>query len=142
MARQSVSVDFALDVPTSFEVHQLPPTKAFKLAAKIGRLFGPALPELLGSTKNGKGLGELDLSQLGGGLQKLLMNVTDTELDALIPDLLCGVTMVAEGKKLDLTKLLFEHKFTGYLPQSFELLAKVVKVNFLDFFQGPSGAEK
>lgn len=144
MAAKTEKLSFDLDTgEAEFEVRQLPPTKAFKLAGKLGRLFGPALPELMGAVQGGAvSLATADMSKLGGGLEKLLANLDDQALDGLISDLLSGIVMTANGKRVDLDRKIFELQFTGHLRQSFQLLAAVVKVNFLDFIQGQSAADK
>jgi hypothetical protein len=77
-----------------FSVTQLPPTRALKLATKLGGLLGPALPDLLGA---GGKLAELDLGKLGGGIQKLLQGLDEQTVEGLIKDLLQGVQLNAGG---------------------------------------------
>jgi hypothetical protein len=123
-----------------FSVTQLPPTRAYKLAAKLGKVLGPALPDLFAAVEGGK-LGDMDLTALGGGLQKLLANLPESEIDSLIGDLLQGVSIQANARIADLTLSIFNNEFAGHLKESFSLIAFVIKVNFSDFFKGVDGSK-
>ncbi len=134
----------------AFSVTQLPPIRAYKLAARLARLFGPAIGPLLGSSKGGLtalagslkgGLGKLDLdpSKIGETVRALFLSLDDTEIDGLVRELLSTCTCNNGMAFLPMGVPEFNTLFAGDLSASLKLLAFAAKVNFADFFPVSAG---
>jgi hypothetical protein len=118
-----------------FSVTQLPPSRALKLSARLGRVLGSALGELVEAGAGGS-FSAMDITALGGAFQKLCAQLDDSEVDGLVSALLESVTF----KTSQLTKNLSDIVFAGHLREFFQLLIFVVRVNFKDFFIGALGS--
>jgi hypothetical protein len=124
--------------PHEFSVVQHPPRAAYKLMARLIRVFGPALAELKDAFKDGNA--NVDIGKLAGVMQTVCLGLPDSEMDALVAELLTNTTLSVDGKIIQINPKLFDHFFHGSLLDSFKLLGFVVKVNFADFFRDPGGS--
>lgn len=135
----------------TFSVTQLPPTRAYKLAARLARLFGPAIGPLLNAAGKGGvtglaaglkgGLGKLDLDpeKLGESVKSLFLALSDDEIDGLVRELLSTCTCNDGMRFINVDMVTFNAMFAGDLSASLKLLAFAAKVNFADFFPASAG---
>lgn len=124
------------DVRTS----QHPARAAARLLAKVGRSIGPALGALRGVKLDGAKLGDFDVAALGPALSALFESMKDTDLDALIADVLSHTTIVMpnDAGKMHVYDLsnadIIDAAFTGNLPLMMKVIKFALGVNFASFF--------
>lgn len=136
-------------ISRTFMVTQLPPIRAYKLAARLARLFGPAIGPLLSaagkgglaslqgalnSPKGNLGAIDLDLSKLGETIKSLFLSLDDSEIEGLVRELLVTCTCNDGMQFIQMTVENFNALFAGDLAASLKLLVFAAKVNFADFF--------
>lgn len=125
----------------TYGVTQLPAMRATKLLARLGRLAGPALLQLVGDLRSG-GLADADLSGLGETARQFFAGLTDAELESVIRELLGTVTVTTlEGKTAPVMPV-FDTHFQGRLDALFRLLWFALEANYGNFFVALAGAAK
>lgn len=115
---------------------QLQVTKAYGMAAKIGKLIGAGASELKDVDMSG-GFGNMDHSKLGGALNAVLDQLVQ---DPDIPLQLTNgcMSVVVDGRRHDLdgTEARINHVFGGNLKAYLLTLKFALEMNFSDFFGG------
>jgi len=123
----------------SYLVPRLPPRRALRLEARLVRLLGPGIVELLLRTPtraDGRAdLGAVDLSQVGPAVQAVLAQLTPDEQDAIMAELLEPVRVVGQDGKLGPVMPIFDSHFDGRLPAVFKLMWASLEVQFGGFFE-------
>lgn len=118
----------------TYSVTQFPARHAFMLKARLAKLLGPALAEILASlngvSKESILSADIDLSAISAALNKLLGAVDEQSTMDLILKLLSCTRM--DGKEI--TEQLFDIEFAGNLSDVYKVLAFVIEVNYGDFF--------
>lgn len=105
-----------------YKATQLPAMRAVKLLNRLGRVLGPSLAKLGGAIPSGGKLADVDVSALdfaaiGDAVATLFGSLDDATLEALLRDLLSGVSFEADGKAgvlfPDSRTAAFDAHFTG-----------------------------
>ena len=121
-------------------VTQFPARTGFKMQAKLAKIFGPALGELVSGVKGktGKGLteAEIDLSKFSGAVRTLFEKIDEESALVLIFELLQFTRINGE----EVTEEIFDDTFPGKYATLYKILYFVVEVNYGSFFgQGGIG---
>lgn len=117
-------------------VTQLPPRRAFRLAAKLAKYLAPALAGLKADT-------ELSLEALTPALGAMMRELEDDDLDRLLSDLFASTSVIVtdakgQARKHDLvTPEAIDRAFEGQLKHMLTAMRFSLEVNFGDFFEGP-----
>ena len=127
-------------------VTQFSATRALTLAAKLGRLLGPAIgaiaPLLAGGVDE---LGKRDVSDLSPALAAAFAAMEDGAVDALVAEVLAGTSVIvadADGRsvKTDLTsRAMIDRAFGADLGGLLAAVGFALEVNYRDFFVGLGG---
>lgn len=144
----------------TYAVTQLPARRALRLKAKLLKLFGPAVIQiLLTSEEPQEKIDEMTAEQLSSqlaispvdtykiqdmrkaaivrGVQLLVANLDDKTFDELCLEVLQGVRR--DGQELN--SGIIDHVFAGHLRELYEVIYFVLEVNYADFFgMSPTGS--
>lgn len=125
----------------TISVTQLPAKRAMKLLRRVLKVLAPALgdaagPALAATKAEGiRGLAGMDLSNLGGALQRLFEQLDDASLDAIVFDRDGGALATARIDGRELLPVL-----DAVIGANLLLLGKIVafalEVHFGSFFDG------
>jgi hypothetical protein len=119
-----------------YSVTQLPARRALRLKAKLLRLFGPALAQLLlpgGSNDSISGL-PFSKAEAVRAVESLMAQLDDKTFESLVLELCQGVRK--DG--MELTESVIDVEFAGDLGTLMQVLWFVIDCNFGSFF-GESG---
>jgi hypothetical protein len=125
---------------------QLPPTRAYRLLAKVGRVLTPTLGALGG--KKLDGLKSIDFADLGPALSAMFAQLDDAAADALMLETLASTSVVTRGDngqliKYDLTsKAWIDLAFAGDVMALLLTMKFALEVNFRSFFAASAGSEQ
>jgi hypothetical protein len=130
---ESVMLDGVLVETTQFAA-----MRAYGLMAKLAKVLGPAMGVLAEVNS------ETRMEEMGPALGMALANVSPTDAQALLLDVLAGSVAEVDGRRFDLiNQNAIDEVFTGRLKTMFKALGHALKVNYSDFFDdGPQPAEK
>jgi hypothetical protein len=140
MQKQEVRTINGLEVTTV----QLPPTRAYRLLAKLGRILTPSLGALNG--KKLDSLKSLDFADLGPALSAMFAQLDDASADALMLETLASTSVVTRGDngqliKFDLTsKAWIDVAFAGDVMALLLTMKFALEVNFASFFVASAGS--
>lgn len=115
----------------TFQVQQLPATKAVLLSRRLASIVGPAALKGLGGAAGG--LANLDVGGLSTAAEMLFEKLTEAEFSSIMKQLLDGCFVEHDGKKALLLPQ-FDHLMRGKILEIYQLLAFALEVNF-----GPLG---
>lgn len=106
----------------TYKVHLLPPSRAIGLSVRLMKIVGEPLAAMAGQSDNME-------TALPTAVRALTTRLDESEVLGLIQKLLETVT---QGNK----PVVFETHFQGRLGHMLKLVAKIVEVQFGDFFTG------
>lgn len=115
----------------TFQISQLTPKLAAKVANRLRRAAAPAIGAMLESSKAGQKITDLDVEKLANALGAI--DLSDEDMDYFPDTLLQGAFVTVDGKTSQLMPQ-FNLIFQGKLNTMFKVLAFAVEVNFGDFF--------
>jgi hypothetical protein len=121
----------------TFTVSQLPGRIALRTLNRLGKALGPAFAALMGSAKaNGPtvNLGALDFASIGGALEALFSNLSDSDLDYFLDTLLETATVDNQPLKKQIDIL-----FMGRTDVLVRVLIFAVEVNYGNFTRALAG---
>lgn len=119
---------------TWFQVTQLPPMRSTLLVNRLAKSAGPAL---LSAVAEGK-VDELDARSVIQGFAKLLQNLSDDDLKAIITELLAVsfAELPQNKERVPIMPHMFDEVFADRMPTMFKVLAFALEVNYRSFFGG------
>jgi hypothetical protein len=120
----------------TYSVDQLPGRKSITFLARLGRIVGPSLGPLVKALKfEGKtvDLTKLELEPIGVAIGKLFVDLSETETDAIMRELLQGATYV-DGDRIVNVWDTFDLHFKGRPAAGLKLVAFAMEVNYGNFF--------
>jgi hypothetical protein len=121
------AIEYQKDVEvdgSTYCVHLLSPSKALKLSFKLTKLVGEPMAQMANASQ-GKDVAEL----LPIAVRALLSRLDENEVLGIIKEMVATCTL--ENKPIN-----FEDSFQGRLGHLVKLVAKVMEVQFSDFFAG------
>ena len=120
---------------SQYTVTQLPARRALRLQAKLMKMVGPALFEILDNAQKFDEKGNPIESDKDKGyshaVELLMKEIDDKTFDLLVLDLLVGVRK--EG--VELTPSTVDIEYSGNLNEIYLVMQFVLEANFSDFFQ-------
>ena len=121
VTRKKVSITFR-DESLTFDIQELPPTKAMKLMVRTVKMVGEPLLHLLAGAKK-------DVKDVLPNIAGLLRDGLDeNEFDALVKEFMNCAFINGQPVAPQ-----FEVVFMGKLPVVFKLLVEIIKHNYADF---------
>lgn len=98
------------------------------------RNVGPGLGELIASLSSGSlSLDSIDPKALGRAIQDVCLRLNAADAAAVSEQFGKCTTVIAGGKKIELTVKIQETHFSGAMGEWFQWLVECVKVNYPDF---------
>lgn len=111
--------------------------RSLRLDARLGRLLGPGLADVL----TGGGVADGDYAAMARGLVPLFANLSDDDAEALVDEVLVKTTAIDGDSVLDLCKKAhFEIVFGGRRMTLWKAVAFALEVNYRDFFEAAYAA--
>ena len=118
-----------------YTVTQLPARRALRLQAKLMKMVGPALFEVLDNAPliddKGNPIQSDKVKGYSHAVELLMKEIDDKTFDQLVLDLLVGVRK--EG--VELTPSTVDIEYSGNLNELYLVMQFVLEANFSDFFQ-------
>ena len=120
--RDTVTITYGGDKQITFEIQQLPPTKANKMMVRTVKMIGEPLLVMLSGAKK-------DVKEVLPDIARLIRDgLNEDEVDSLIKDFMDCAFINGQPVKPQ-----FETVFMGKLPVVYKLLIEIIKLNYSDF---------
>lgn len=119
-----------------FQISQLPAMRALRLSTRLGKLFGPPLAKVAGTSPTTQGIASVNVGALAPAIASLFETLSESELESLTRELLCTTMVEHDGAWVELFghSPVFDLVMGGDVLGIFKLLYAAIEVNYSDFF--------